>query len=586
MERFTPIIIPAPTMSVDALLFRIRWALILLVPPIIWLDAGGIILPSSLLLWLALGALANLFIGLALQFSPAAKFLPIPTLIVDTLLFGVLPYLAITESNLLAYFSIFPAIIAAIRFWARGSILIATLLSISLGIHFFLPLSTATPRTLLSTALPIIVLDGLTILTGYLTHHERAAAIKRAAGELDELRGAMAGAHLLYQTSDWLNLSANYKPVLESMLEAGVKGFPQARHEDGLPVGLALFFDEQDPQMRLRVVAARGIDVRDEKTRAEGKRGIIAKAFETGDAVIFDRVDQDPELGVFRALHLCRCGVCYPLRAGMELYGAVILATPAPRRPSAQHLELMHAFTSQAGIALQNAALYQKSRQEQDRIIRDDIETRQKLARDLHDGPTQKIAGLAMQLDYIAKLIDQNPGEAKAELEKARATAQQTAKEIRTALFSLRPLSLESEGLSAALEQLGQRLREVENVPIQVVPGEFSTDLDQQVATTVFAIVEEAVGNARKHGKGMPIQVSLQRQEHSLVAIIQDQGPGFDVEATEKSYDKRSSLGLQNMRERAKLIDGNLTILSALGHGTRVTLVVPLPLNSPSGKRK
>jgi len=584
--RFSPTVMPTPTLSVDTLLFRLRWALIILVPPIIWLDSGGIILPVPLLLWLAIGAIFNLLIGLALQFSQIAKLLPIPSLIVDTLFFGVLPYIAITESNLLAYFTIFPAIVAAIRFWARGAVLVATLLSISLGVHFFVPLSNATLRTLLSTALPIIVLDGLTILIGYLTHHERAAAIKQAAGELDDLRGAMAGAHLLYQTSDWLNLSANYKPVLESMLEAGVKGLPQARREDGLPVGLALFFDEQDPQMRLRVVAARGTDLRDEKTRVEGKRGIIAKAFETGDAVVFDRVDQDPELGAFRALQLCRSGVCYPLRAGLDLYGAVVLATPAPRRPSAQHLELMHAFTSQAGIAFQNAALYQKSRQEQDRIIRDDIETRQKLARDLHDGPTQKVSALAMQLDYIIKLMDQDPGEAKAELEKARAVAQQTVKEIRTALFTLRPLSLESEGLSAALEQLGQRLREVDNVPIQVVPGEFDTDLDQQVATTVFAIIEEAIGNARKHGKNAPIQVSLQRQENSLVAIVQDQGPGFDLESVEKSYDKRTSLGLQNMRERAQLIDGNLTILSALGHGTRITLVVPLPLNSPTGKRK
>ncbi len=585
MERISPTIIP-PTLSVDDLLFRIRWALILLVPPIIWLDSGGIFLSNSLLLWLGLGIGLNLLIGVALQFQSLARFLPVPTLLIDTLLFGALPYIAVTGSNLLAYFSIFPAVIAAVRFWPLGAILVATLLSISLGIHFFVPLSDATPRALLSTALPILVLDGLTILTGYLTHQEKIVAVKRAAGELDELRGAVAGAHLLYQTSDWLNVSTNYKPVLESMLEAGVRGLPQARREDGLPVALALFFDEQDPQMRLRVVAARGIDVRDEKTRIEGKRGIVAKALEIGDAVIFDRVDRDPELGLFRALQLCRSGVCYPLRAGLDLYGAVVLATPAPRRPSAQHLELMRAFTNQAGIALQNAALYQKSRQEQDHIIRDDIEMRQKLARDLHDGPTQKISGLAMQLDYISKLIDKDPKEAKAELDKARAIAQQTVKEIRNALFTLRPLSLESEGLSAALEQLGQRLREVEHVPIQVVPGDFGTDLDPKIATTVFAIIEEAIGNARKHGKGAPIQVSVQRQENSLVAIIQDQGPGFDLESVEKSYDKRASLGLQNMRERAKLIDGNLTILSALGHGTRITLVVPLPLNSPSGKRK
>jgi signal transduction histidine kinase len=67
---------------------------------------------------------------------------------------------------------------------------------------------------------------------------------------------------------------------------------------------------------------------------------------------------------------------------------------------------------------------------------------------------------------------------------------------------------------------------------------------------------------------------------------VQDQGPGFDLEQIEKTYAKHASFGIQNMRERAKLIDGNLTILSAFGHGTRITLGVPLPLNSQSGKRK
>lgn len=586
MTRLPVITFPTSALAVDRVLFQLRWILLLLVLPTIWIDAGAITLSASLSLWIVIGVLFNSLVGILLRVPTLGKFLPLPSLIVDTLLFGSVPYLVVTSSNLLAYFTIFPALVAAVRFWTWGAICVATFLSILLGIHFFLPLADATPRALMSTALPIIVLDGLTILTGYLTHHEKVAAVQQAASELNELRDAVAGAQLLYQTSDWLNFSTDYKPILESMLDAGVKGLPPARREDGLPVGLVLIFDEQDPQMRLRVAAARGIDIRDEKTRIEGKRGIVAQALSTGEPVVFDRVDQDPELGLFRALQFCRCGVCYPLRAGLDLYGVVVLATPAPRRPSAQHLELMQAFTRQAGVAFQNAALYQKSRQEQDRIIQDDLKMRQKLARDLHDGPTQKVSGLAMQLEYIAKLIDTNPVEAKAELAKAQATVQQTIKEMRTALFMLRPLSLEKEGLSAALEQLGQRLREVDNVPIQVVPGDFGTELDLRIATTVFAIIEEAINNARKHGKGAPIQVSLQRQDNSLVAIVQDQGPGFDLEAVEKSYGQRASLGLQNMRERAKLIDGNLTILSAIGHGTRVTLVVPLPLNSLAGRRK
>jgi signal transduction histidine kinase len=254
----------------------------------------------------------------------------------------------------------------------------------------------------------------------------------------------------------------------------------------------------------------------------------------------------------------------------------VVLATPAPRRPSEQHLELMNAFTNQAGVAFQNAKLYQASRIEQDRMIQDENELRQKLARELHDGPTQKVAALVMQLEYINRLLDENVPEAKKELTKAHNIAQQTVKEIRTALFTLRPLALETKGLSAALAQYGERMREVEKINIQVEPGEFGTELNLNIASTVFSIVDEAVTNARKHAARSEITVRAYQQENSLVATIQDQGPGFDLMRVLNSYDKKASLGLQNMRDRAGLVDGDLRIETQPGRGTRIMLIVPL----------
>ncbi len=568
--------IPQRSIRVDDVLWRIRWVVIFSVIPLIWIELRDWMVPPRLLTWLAIAVITNLIIGILLQFPEWAKFLPLPTLIADTLLFGILPFTVITENNLLAYLVVFPVIIVAVRFGFKLGITIVLLLVFALAVQFFLPLDSGV-RAPASTVLPLVVMLGTAIFTAYLAQHEREERVKRATQELAELRGAVAGAKLLYQSTDLLNLTTNYKHVLESMLEAGVKGLPESRREDGPPVGIVFLFDEHDPAQRLGVFASRNLTQHDEQLRIEGKTGILAESFRTGEPVVFDQIHLDPELAQFSALQRCRSGVCYPLRAGVELYGAVILTSPAPRRPSPQHLELMQAFTSQAGIAFQNAKLYELSRQEQHRIIHDENEMRQKVARDLHDGPTQKIAGLVMQLDYIQHLIDSNPAEAKAELAQARQIAQQATKEIRTALFILRPLALESKGLSAAVAQLGERLRETEKIPIQVVPGEFGTELDQNIASTTFAIIEEAVTNARKHGAGKPILVSLQRKENTLVAVIQDQGPGFDVEAIENAYDTRTSLGLQNMRERARLIDGNLTIMSAPGHGTRVTLVVPLP---------
>lgn len=570
-----------PSVQVDGLLFRLRWILWLLAFPVAWIDVGGASFPAQLWAWLAVVAIVNLTNGVILRFAPMlAARLPVPALVLDTILFGIPPYLVDSDSNLLAFFAIFPAFVAAVRFGPKIGLAIASALSLLLGAHAFFE-SSANKALFSLTVFPIIALFAATALTGLLSKQEKEAAVKQAAMELDELRGAMAGAKILYQMSDSFSLTTNYKPVLEAMLEAGVAGLPTARAEDGPPVGIALFFDDQDPDNRLRVAASRNLDRRDEGVRVSGKSGIVAETLQNGRAVVFRQIGTDPELSAFGALLRCRGGVCYPLQSGLEQYGVVVLATPAPRRPSQQHLDLMRAFTAQAAITFQNAKLYQATRKEQDRIIRSDSELRQKLARDLHDGPTQKVSGLVMQLEFISRLLDHDPAEAKRELEKARNTAQQTAKEIRMSLFALRPLALETQGLSAALDQYCKRLREAEDVQITVAPGDFGSELDLNFAATVFAIVEEAVNNARKHAERAPIFVSAARRDNTLIATVQDQGPGFDVDQVLSSYDKRSSLGLQNMRERAQLINGDLRIDSAPGQGTRVTLIAPLPPPSP-----
>ncbi len=570
---------------VDQVLFRVRWIVLLLAFLAAWIDTGSLAFPAALWAWFVVVALINLVFGLLLLTKNFPPMFSIASLALDTLLFGLLPYLANSSSNYPAFLSIFPAFVGAIRFGPIVGFTIAALLALSFGAHALLPTPQQPGTDLRSTATAIAALLGLVTLIGYLSKHEKDAAVKQTAVELFELRGAMAGAKMFYRTTDILNLTTSYKSVLEGMLEAGVAGLPKARQQDGPSVGLALFFDEQDPGQRMRVVANRQLESHDAEQQIPGKTGIVAESLKTGSAVLFDQVNTDPELATFRALQRCRSGVCYPLQAGLEQYGVVIIATPSPRPPSTQHLELMRAFTGQAGIAFQNAKLYQSTRLEQDRIIHGENEMRQKLARDLHDGPTQKIAGLVMQLEYISHLLDQNPAEAKKELEKARATAQQTVKEIRTALFTLRPLMLETQGLSATLQQYGERLRETEKISIQVQPGKFGSELDPNVAATVFAIIDEAVTNARKHAPRAVIYVTAEKRDDTLVATVRDEGEGFDLNRVLSSYDNRTSLGLQNMRERAVLINGDLRIDSSPGRGTRITLIAPLaPLRLEAGK--
>ncbi|MBC7293047.1 MAG: ATP-binding protein, partial [Thermoleophilia bacterium] len=104
----------------------------------------------------------------------------------------------------------------------------------------------------------------------------------------------------------------------------------------------------------------------------------------------------------------------------------------------------------------------------------------------------------------------------------------------------------------------------------------FSASLSDETAGVVFSILEEAITNARKHAQAHRVVVRLRNDQQTFMAEVEDDGIGFDVAAVEQTYDQRGSLGLINMRERAELIDGTLSIISSPGNGTRVVLVAPL----------
>ena len=148
------------------------------------------------------------------------------------------------------------------------------------------------------------------------------------------------------------------------------------------------------------------------------------------------------------------------------------------------------------------------------------------------------------------------------------------AQEVNT---ELRPLVLESQGLTAALNQLSEKLQETHNQAVAINVGSaVESVMDSHQQGVIFYIVEEAVGNARKHAEAELISVNVQQQEDVVVVQISDNGVGFDTGAVDANYDQRGSLGMVNMRERAELLSAALRIDSAEGKGTKITIVVPL----------
>jgi signal transduction histidine kinase len=416
------------------------------------------------------------------------------------------------------------------------------------------------------------------LVTGYVGRRMQQSIEGAIEERQREERGRLQARHqqsrLIFELASTLSATLNYQRVLEAVLDVSEIGLHELTQQDSSQVGIVLLFDNR----RLQVAASRHLTRRDEHTVVKGERGVLAQALRTAELVLCDDPASDPELGQFVAMHRCKEAVAVPLRAGFENFGVVVFGSPTDNVYTPDYHDLLVALCNQAVVALQNARLYQNLMEEKERIVAVEEDARKKLARDLHDGPTQSIAAIAMRLNYTQKLIDDGEsGQVEEELARIENLARMTTKEIRHMLFTLRPLILETQGLRAALAQYIRKGAEMDSLPIHFdAPEGVDQVLSKDVQGVVFYIVEEAIGNARKHAEADNVWVRLQHRPGIFLAEVEDDGKGFDLDAVMDDYSTRGSLGMTNLHERTELVDGRLEIDTALGQGTRVTLRVPV----------
>jgi signal transduction histidine kinase len=257
-----------------------------------------------------------------------------------------------------------------------------------------------------------------------------------------------------------------------------------------------------------------------------------------------------------------------------------LFAHPDSQYFTSERIKLLDIIGRQAVIAIQNARLYQDLVEEKERMAEVYEEARKKLARDLHDGPTQSVAAMAMRLNITRRMIGKDIKAATEEVVKLEELAHRTTKEIRHMLFTLRPLILESQGLAAAIQAMADKMMETYSQRVVVDIDERATqNLEMGKQGVIFYIVEEAVNNARKHAAAEAITVKMRPVDAGVVLLeIIDNGLGFDVKEVTQNYDKRtsSSLGMVNLRERAELVNGFLQIDSKPNKGTNIQVYIPL----------
>ncbi|WDI44723.1 sensor histidine kinase [Bremerella sp. P1] len=189
---------------------------------------------------------------------------------------------------------------------------------------------------------------------------------------------------------------------------------------------------------------------------------------------------------------------------------------------------------------------------------------RQSIGFEIHDGLTQQITAALLFLESYEK---EKPDTTS--LDRCRAILEEALAESRRLIQGLNPKRLDEEGIEAALLDF-IKLPSLSAAQIDVKVDKDLPRLAPWQRSCLFRFFQESITNARKHSEAQAINVSLTRQGQDLVACVKDDGLGFDVESIELT-----SHGLIGLKQKADLLEGKLTIDSALERGTKIELRIP-----------
>ena len=232
-------------------------------------------------------------------------------------------------------------------------------------------------------------------------------------------------------------------------------------------------------------------------------------------------------------------------------------------------------LAASAGIALEYVQLSTDLAAERLRVVKVGEEERHRLARDLHDGVAQTLANAALGIELAQRRAKQDVPGAMTDLEQLRGRLLESQKGLRDILFALRPVVLEEGGLGAAARALAERINGQNGSRVVARRVDIDRRFAPEVEAGAFTVIREAANNAIKTGRAAVVSIDVYEDGGAVVALVEDNGKGFDVASTLESYASRGSLGLLQMRESARLIGAQLSLDSSPGQGTRVRLRIP-----------
>ena len=204
-------------------------------------------------------------------------------------------------------------------------------------------------------------------------------------------------------------------------------------------------------------------------------------------------------------------------------------------------------------------------------IIQAQEAERQKLSRQMHDGPAQTLSNFILQTEIAMRLFDLDQVKARAELDTLKSAASTTFKQVRDFIFELRPMMLDDLGFVPTVKRYVDALNDQAsaNLTIQVVGAE--RRLEPYLEVLIFRSIQELLSNATRHSQASQIRVQIDVSDRDVRALVDDNGKGFDPLVLEKE----GGLGLKLIRERVEMLGGEFGLGSVEGQGTQVTFKVP-----------
>jgi two-component system, NarL family, sensor histidine kinase DegS len=195
---------------------------------------------------------------------------------------------------------------------------------------------------------------------------------------------------------------------------------------------------------------------------------------------------------------------------------------------------------------------------------------RQRLSRQMHDGPAQALSNFILQTEIAMRLMDVDPTQARDELGNLKVSAMGTFQKVRNFIFELRPMMLDDLGLIPTIRRYADTFKEQTGLEITVTITGTERRLESYLEVMVFRAVQELLGNAARHSQAALIKVNIDITDDLIRIGVDDNGKGFDIDSIQGK-----NLGLKLIRERTEMLGGTFEVDSATGKGTRIMFSLP-----------